>query len=70
MQEVSINIHIFVLSEDSKYIWIVPISVSTSDSPKDAVSKTLLETGSSVIEIANLAADKWVKVTILGFYPS
>lgn len=51
-----------LFAEDSKFLWNVPITISTSDSPNDVVAKTLLETDSSVIEIKNLAADKWIKV--------
>ena len=59
------NIVIFVLSEDVQYIWHVPITISTSDSPKEAAIKELLETKSSSIKIDNLTADKWFKVISL-----
>jgi hypothetical protein len=58
----------YLLTEDSKYLWSVPVSVSTSDSPKEAVSKTLIESNSSVVEIANLSAEKWFKVTKLDHF--
>lgn len=58
-----ININAYcLLLEDTKYIWNVPVTVSSSDNPKDVVSKTLLETGSATIEIKNSSADKWIKV--------
>ncbi|XP_028392975.1 puromycin-sensitive aminopeptidase-like [Dendronephthya gigantea] len=56
--------------EDTKYIWNVPLTVSSSDNPKDIASKALLETRSSTIEIKSSAAVKWIKVNPgqIGFY--
>lgn len=44
------------------YLWLVPISVSTSSSPDTPVKTILLDTASTTITLDNVPPEDWVKV--------
>jgi puromycin-sensitive aminopeptidase len=54
----------------ASYQWMVPISLSSADSPDKAISRTLLDKPESTIELDGVKAGSWIKMNTggVGFY--
>ncbi|XP_019614242.1 PREDICTED: puromycin-sensitive aminopeptidase-like isoform X6 [Branchiostoma belcheri] len=57
-------------SEDDSSLWMVPVSISTSQSPATAVKTLLLDQRETTVTIDNVKPDDWVKLNpgTVGFY--
>ncbi|XP_078702253.1 puromycin-sensitive aminopeptidase-like isoform X2 [Branchiostoma floridae x Branchiostoma belcheri] len=57
-------------SEDDSSLWMVPVSISTSQSPATAVKTLLLDQRETTVTIDNIKPDDWVKLNpgTVGFY--
>ncbi|XP_066305336.1 puromycin-sensitive aminopeptidase-like [Branchiostoma lanceolatum] len=57
-------------SEDDSSLWMVPVSISTSQSPSTAVKTLLLDQRETTVTIDNVKPDDWVKLNpgTVGFY--
>ncbi|XP_018320972.2 puromycin-sensitive aminopeptidase [Agrilus planipennis] len=53
-----------------KYLWMIPISVSTSRDPEKATATTVLKTEQGEMVIPNAGSEDWIKVNpgTVGFY--
>ncbi|XP_035660934.1 puromycin-sensitive aminopeptidase-like [Branchiostoma floridae] len=53
-------------SEDDSSLWMVPVSISTSQSPATAVKTLLLDQRETTVTIDNVKPDDWVKLGSTG----
>lgn len=54
--------YISIITDDDKYQWLVPITITTSETPSQASVKTLLTDKEMVIFVKNVQENSWVKL--------
>ena len=47
------------------YHWQVPVSVSSSANPKEAIASTLLDLKSCTLTLNGVKPDQWIKVSLI-----
>ncbi|XP_053994553.1 puromycin-sensitive aminopeptidase isoform X1 [Hylaeus volcanicus] len=57
-------------SDTENSLWMIPISVSTSNNPEECVLTDLLDEKTKDFQVKNVSADSWVKINpgTVGFY--